>query len=790
VVERSESDTRGKIAERLRASEERLRLALEGANAGLWDVSFDPPHSYWSPEYRALYGFTAHDPPSPSTWEERIHPDDVDRVRQTISSALASDVVRYELEFRICHPQKGERWILDLVRIRRADDGRPISTGGINLDVTARKRAAEELRASEERLRLAADVADFGTFDRDLVRGTHIWSPGMYRLAGLPEGAPVPLEQVIRLVHPRHREELEAAYARAFDPAGTGEIAAEYRFFRPDGQERWASIKGRTFFEGEGVARRAVRLIGAGQDITERKRSEAALQELNARLEDRVAQVLGERDLVWRLGRDLLVVLQPNGRVEAVNPAVGLLGYRVEEVVGRHVADFIYPDDQEMTGEIIMRGAAESVEGIEGRICPREGRPRWYSWTISPAEGLVVAVGRDVDAEKQREKELEQAREALRQSQKLEAIGHLTGGVAHDFNNLLTVIRSSADLLRRQELSDEKRRRYIDAISDTADRGAKLTGQLLAFARRQTLKPEVFDVGERLTQIADILRTIVGSNIRLTEKHDCAGCFIEADPNQFETAIINLAVNARDAMNGQGELKLSLRTVDSIPARPGYPSVKGDFVALGLADTGVGVPAEQLGRIFEPFFTTKEQGKGTGLGLSQVYGFTKQSGGEVHVESKVGQGATFTLYLPRATPSPICEDAKPVTSDIGSVDTRRVLVVEDNADVGDFATLLLTDLGYAATRAGNAQAALDLLGSEPGRFDVVFTDVVMPGMSGLELARELGRRMPDMPVVLTSGYSHVLAEEGTHGFELLQKPYTVEGLARVLRRALRSSGKR
>ncbi len=392
-------------------------------------------------------------------------------------------------------------------------------------------------------------------------------------------------------------------------------------------------------------------------------------------------------------------------------------------------------------------------------------------------------------AERTRSLETEQherlaAEEAMRQSQKMEAVGQLTGGVAHDFNNLLTIIRSSVDLLRRPALADDRRRRYLDAVSDTVDRAAKLTGQLLAFARRSALKPEVFDVGARLGGIADMLDTVTGARIRIATEMPEVPCFIKADLSQFETALVNLAVNARDAMDGAGQLILRLICGVRMPPIRGHTGAKGPFAAVSLTDTGAGIPAETMARIFEPFFTTKEVGKGTGLGLSQVFGFAKQSGGDVAVTSEVGSGTTFTLYLPEVATegAPVLREEDPDAPLDGA--GLRVLMVEDNIEVGQFATQILQDLGYETTWATNAEEALTRLGRDGAGFDVVFSDIVMPGMGGIALARELQQRLPDMPVVLASGYSHVLAEEGTHGFELLNKPYSVDQLSRILRRVI------
>ena len=384
----------------------------------------------------------------------------------------------------------------------------------------------------------------------------------------------------------------------------------------------------------------------------------------------------------------------------------------------------------------------------------------------------------------QRTREHEQAQDALRQAQKMEAIGQLTGGVAHDFNNLLTVIRGSVDLLRRPNLSDEKRARYVEAIGATADRAAKLTGQLLAFARRQALTPELFDVGHSLSEVIGIVRTLIGSRVRLAFAPPADPTFILADRGQFDTAVVNMAINARDAMDGEGTLTIATGAVAGIPSIRGHAPVAGDFIAVALTDSGSGIAEADVERIFEPFFTTKPVGQGTGLGLSQVIGFAKQSGGDVRVDSAPGRGTTFTLYLPRAYPrAGEVEEAgeEPARAD---GDGARVLVVEDNEQVGAFATQALRELGYHSVLASDGARALAELAAGADRFQVVFSDVVMPGMGGVELAGEVRRLHPGLPVVLTSGYSHVLARNGAHGFELLHKPYSVEQLSRVLRKAL------
>jgi CheY-like chemotaxis protein len=366
----------------------------------------------------------------------------------------------------------------------------------------------------------------------------------------------------------------------------------------------------------------------------------------------------------------------------------------------------------------------------------------------------------------------------MAQAQKMEAVGRLTGGVAHDFNNLLTIIRSSADLLKMPTLSPEKRERYLDAISDTADRAAALTSQLLAFARRQPLKPEVFEVGKRIEGMRQMIEASVGASIQLMIEPPEAGA-VNADLNQFETALLNLVVNARDAMPAEGTIAIANRLVRGLPAIRGHGGADGDFIAVSVEDNGSGIAPDTMKQIFDPFFTTKGLNKDTGLGLSQVHGFAKQSGGEIDVSSRMGVGTVFTLYLPLVRSDAERPSATRLAGERKLV-TRRVLLVEDNEAVGQFARGLFEELGQIVTWVQSGDAALEMLATASNKFDLVFSDVVMPGINGLELAREIQERWHSLRVVLTSGYSHVLTEESGHPFELLRKPYSVDGLLGVL----------
>ncbi|GJE03348.1 response regulator [Methylobacterium isbiliense] len=507
--------------------------------------------------------------------------------------------------------------------------------------------------------------------------------------------------------------------------------------------------------------------------------------------QQRVSASTAERERLWQLSQDLLVIVTAEGTLQAVNAAWSrILGWEEHELVGRSLADFVDPDD---VGELsaIRTSIVEQplVRPRELRVRHKDGSFRWIAWTGAFEEGRIFANGRDITAHREQAHALSRTEEALRQSQKLEAIGQLTGGVAHDFNNLLTIIRSSVEFLQRPDLPEKRRQRYMDAVSDTVERASKLTRQLLAYARQQALNPEVFEVGTCLRAVGELLDPIMGARIRVSTEVPDSPCYVRADLSQFETALVNIAVNARDAMEGEGTLTLRLACIEGKPPIRQHAGSAGRFAAVSMTDTGSGIDPSLIASIFEPFFTTKEIGRGTGLGLSQVFGFAKQSGGDVDVVSVLGQGTTFTLYLPEVAGEipQQTEDEPAVLVDGAGL---RVLVVEDNLEVGRFATQILEDLGYATTWAHNAAEALTALSKDGTPFDAVFSDVVMPGMNGVELAREIRRRHPRLPIVLTSGYSSALAQDSSHGFELLQKPYSVEALSRILRQVIRKKKRR
>ncbi len=367
------------------------------------------------------------------------------------------------------------------------------------------------------------------------------------------------------------------------------------------------------------------------------------------------------------------------------------------------------------------------------------------------------------------------AEEQLRQSQKMQALGQLTGGIAHDFNNLLTVIQGSADILCRDALSEDRRKRFARAIVQAAENAAVLTSQLLAFARRQPLKPELVDLCELIGGMTDLVDRTMGERIKIEANLDRSVRPVTVDRNQLQSAILNVASNARDAMPDGGVLTIGVSSV---------PSAEGKSMAtLSISDTGCGMDLEIANRIFEPFFTTKVTGKGTGLGLSQVYGFAIQSGGDVLVESALGEGTTVTMLLP-CSDSLIAPALKADDTLVPDQPKADILIVEDNGEVGRFAESLFSELGHSVTLATSGEDALELTRKQ--HFDIVFSDVVMPGMGGLRLAEQLAEEKPDLPVVLATGYSQEIAQSGSGGRAVILKPYRLSTLSQALADALRN----
>ncbi len=617
-------------------------------------------------------------------------------------------------------------------------------------------------------------VKDYAIYLLDADGRVVTWNPGAERIKGYR--ADEIIGQHFSAFY--SEEDREAGLpARALQTATEeGRFEAEGWRVRKDGTRFWSHVVMDPVLGADG---QVIGYAKIARDISNKREIDEALRASEQRFR---LLVQGVRDYA-------IYMLDPDGKVSNWNVgAQAIKGYSEREIVGQHFSIFYTEDDRQAGAPERALETARRHGKFEGEaIRVRKGGERFWANVLIDAihddNGDLVGfakITRDITERRAAQEELERSRSELVQAQKMEAIGRLTGGVAHDFNNLLTVIRASADFLLRPGLAEDKRLRYAQAIADTANRAATLTGQLLAFARRQPLKPEVFDVCARLRGLQQIIDATIGSSVIVEMELTDRPQLVEADPSQFETAVLNMVINARDAMPRGGKITLSAFGATSVPAVRGHSPAIGDFVGVQIADTGTGMSSETLTRVFEPFFTTKAVDKGTGLGLSQVYGFAKQSQGEIDVESQLDVGTAFTLYLPRSKAG-LTERPEAAPVDLSTAPTRKILLVEDNEGVGNFAAGLLRELGQTVTWVGDGQAALDALSQDSEAFDLVFSDVVMPGMSGIELGHAVRARWPNLEVVLTSGYSHVIAEEGAHGFDLLRKPYSIEGLLSALR---------
>jgi PAS domain S-box-containing protein len=591
------------------------------------------------------------------------------------------------------------------------------------LDITHRKQTEEALRDSELKLRLAAEAARLGNWEFD-PRNGRLQLDGRCRLlCGFTWEEPVDYQSFIRRCHFDDRPRLRSAIAEGLKLGSSGRLAQEFRTITPERRIYWLAILGQAVFEN-GIC---TRFVGFLQDITRQKRTEEALQRSNEVLEARVAERTLERDRTWQLSHDLMMVASPQLVPMAVNPAWPvILDWTESELFKLSLFELIHPEDEEVVREELARlRRGLTTPSFEARLRHRDGSYRAVSWTWVLAENAIYAVGRDVTEEKL-------AQDRLRQAQKIETIGQLTGGVAHDFNNLLTVIVGNLESVTRNlgKLPEAPATTRIERAAENAMQGAQrasvLTQRLLAFSRRQPLRPRPLNINTLIAGMSDLLTRTLGAHIAIDLISASDLWFANVDPNQLENSILNLAVNARDAMGEGG--RLAIETANATLDRsqtlntPDLPP--GQYVMIGIRDSGSGMSADTLARAFEPFFTTKDVGHGTGLGLSQVYGFVKQSGGHVRITSEPARGTLVSIYLPRELT--IAEEAGSGPEDLAAVPTslgnETILVVEDNDEVRAYSTSVLQELGYRVVQAASGPAALDALRNH-AEVQLLFTDV-------------------------------------------------------------------
>ena len=680
------------------------------------------------------------------------------------------------------------------------DDG----IGGVLVvcrDVTSDVVAAAALREREAELARVQQIGRIGGLEVDLRTGfRNRRSPEYLLIHGLPpDAANETHEEWVQRIHPEDREAAEKKFRDAV-AGDVREYSVQYRIIRPsDGETRWISVKSTIERDENGTA---TRLVGAHSDVTEQVVADLALRqseerfrkladqlaELNATLAQRVEEKTRERDRIWNVSQDLLLVSDRDGVWRTVNPAwTRTLGWSEAELLNRTAEWLEHPDDGGTTrAQVRKLGERETTGRFESRFRHKDGSYRWLSWTGVSDKDHNYAVARDVTAEKAAAERLKATEEALLQSQKMEAVGQLTGGIAHDFNNLLTGIVGSLDLLqtRLNQGRTDNVARYINAAMTSANRAAALTHRLLAFARRQPLIPKSVDANALVVSLEDLLRRTIGETIDLeiVAADDLWGTL--CDPNQLESALLNLAINARDAMPDGGRLVIATANarLDSVTADT--PALSpGDYICIAVTDTGVGMSAEVAARAFDPFFTTKPIGQGTGLGLSMIYGFARQSNGHVTIDSRIGQGTSVRLYLPRYHGDIDTEQASAVRAAEHAATGETVLVVEDEPVVRGVILEMLGEQGYRTLQAVDGPSGLKILRSRE-RIDLLVTDVGLPGMNGRQLADQARETRPDLKILFITGYAESVAiADGflQPGMEMITKPFDLDNLSRRIR---------
>ncbi|HTZ71596.1 MAG TPA: PAS domain S-box protein [Acetobacteraceae bacterium] len=754
----------------LAESRERLRIALSFSGiAAAWEWHIADRRVVGDMRFALLYGLTeaeaARGVPA-STFFSVVHPEDEPRIRLAVGAMLRGAQV-FSKEYRLQLPDGTMRWVHARGRCHYDDQDRPVRFSGVLVDITEQKRA-------EERLRIAETAGGVGTFAFVEGFGTVSVSPEFCSLLGLFRSRDLPVRTINAVVLPNDPLIIDA-HASAL-PGTVAE--AEFRIRRPDnGETRWLMRRGEYLRDLETSD---LRFCGVIYDITHAKQIEQELRTLNETLETRVEERTRERDRIWQVSPDLHVLCDGDGICKSVNPAWQReLGYPIASLLGRKLADFIYPDDRAAIDSAVLQlRRAEGVANVDARVVVTGGGIRDFSWTFVPEQGQFFAAGRDVTHRNELEAQ-------LRQSQKMEAVGQLTGGIAHDFNNLLTGIAGGMGFLRTRIAQGrlEEAERYITAAETAAERAASLTHRLLAFSRQQALEPKSTQANALVRDVQDLVQRTVGPQIAVETRLAADLWLTRCDPNQLENAVLNLAINARDAMPEGGRLMIESEnvTLDG-QAAAAHTMEPGEYVTISVADTGCGIPSDVLPRVFDPFFTTKPLGQGTGLGLSMVYGFVKQSGGGARVRSNVGAGTTVTLFLRRYEGA---EPAGPATAlsncIVAGVGGRTIVVVDDEPFVAMLVVDVVEELGHVALDLPNAKSALEVLQSDC-HVDMLITDIGLPGdMNGRQLADLARRARPGLKTLFVTGYARGGALADTNlesGMHVMTKPFSPELLAR------------
>ena len=702
---------------------------------------------------------------------QAIHEEDRMRMRIAVAAALQGAEV-FARDYRVV--VDGEvRWVAARGRTFLDAEERPVRFAGVLADISEQKKA-------EERLTIAQTAGGVGSFEYLNGYGTADVSAEFCRLLGLRPAQSLPVRTINAVVHHDDPDIIQNRDGHL----APGPVFHECRISRADtGEERWLATRGEYRRRiGGGIL-----FAGVIYDITTTKRSEAALRQLTETLEERVAARTQERDRVWNLSRDLLNVIGPDGLQKAVNPAwTQLLGHAEAELVGTSMERLVHPEElSAFRLHMAARRQGEATSDADIRLRGHDGSWRWVSWTAVLEDGMAYGIGRDVTQRKLLE-------EQLRQSQKMEAVGQLTGGLAHDFNNMLTGILGGMEMVRRRIRQGRLNEvdRFLDAALQSGHRAAALTHRLLAFSRRQTLDSRPLDIGALVASIEDLLRRALGERIELVVDIAVGLWAAVADGNQLESALLNLAINARDAMPQGGRLTILARNahLSATDLAQADRVEAGDFVEIRVTDTGAGMSPEIRARAFEPFFTTKPMGEGTGLGLSMIYGFVQQSRGNITIDSQEGRGTSVRLFLPRHVGAlPVAVERASDAAMRGSGET--VLVVEDDPAVRLLVLQVLEELGYRAIETADGSEAVAILQSGR-RIDLLVSDVGLPGLNGRQIADIARRSRPGLPVLFMTAYAKEAKEQATFlatGMEMIRKPFSIDEIGNRINAILNKS---
>lgn len=583
----------------------------------------------------------------------------------------------------------------------------------------------------------------------------------------------------VSVLHPDDLEPISRKWGACI--AAGQEYEAEFRMRNTAGEYRWFISRSQPVRDTGG---NIVRWVGTNTDVHQQKQSVTELVRINSTLEEVVAERTADRDRMWLLSTDIMLVAGFDASIVATNPAWHqILGWAEDELIGKNFLDFVHPEDRQGTLEEAGKLASGlKTERFENRYRHKDGSYRWLSWIAVPDASYIHAVARDVTKDKQQAEALRQAESALRQSQKMEAVGQLTGGIAHDFNNLLGSISANLEMLqyRVQQGHTDKLDTYARNALTTVERAASLTHRLLAFSRRQALVPKPINPNRLILSMEDLVKRTVGPSITMEVMLDESVWPVRCDQNQLENTLLNLIINARDAMPNGGHLCIETRNhvVSSMEPLKFSPSIPGDYLFLCVKDNGIGMSPSVVTRAFDPFFTTKPLGQGTGLGLSMVYGFVTQSDGHIYIDSEVDRGTSICIYLPRfhgeVDSGVVDEHATPY---FASGKNANILLVDDEDSLRQTLAEMLATLGYSVTQCSNGSDAIRAF-QRSGYFDLLITDVGLPGgVNGRQLADAARHIQNGLQVLFITGYAEsaaIRAGDLAEGMQVLAKPFSLE----------------